>query len=99
MRSLSGLGKNDPFMHDIMRSMKTGFFDRRDEEGPSKLESTSVFELLNTVSTMSPERRRIYLGRIGRMPAERVSLSGIISKKTSGKRRKLRTKKERDEGK
>lgn len=80
MSYLSGLGQRaDPILTDIFRSQKNGFFDRRKDDGPSVLENTSVDELLVKVSTMSPERRRIYLAQIGRMPSERITLSGTIS--------------------
>lgn len=80
MRYSIGLGqKADQILTDIFRSQKNGFFDRRKDDGPSVLEETSVDDLLVKVATMSPKRRKIYLAQIGRMPAERITLSGTIS--------------------
>jgi hypothetical protein len=73
---MNGLSNADPFLRDIEHAAKVGHFDRRRAEGPSQLECTSVDELLEAVSTMSPERRRIYLAQIGRIWGERAMLSG-----------------------
>ena len=88
MKSLSGLGQRaDAILTDIYRSFKSGFFDRRRDEGPSKLESMSVNDVLAKVALMSPPRRKIYLAEIGRMPAERITLSGVVSTRTNKRAR------------
>ena len=82
---MRGLNNYDPILGDIKRAAKAGHFDRRDAGDPSELERTPILELLVKVGIMSPERRRRYLLQIGRMPDERLSLSGSgrRSKKTN----------------
>ena len=70
------IGHRDPIMRDIENAAKIGHFDRRDAEGPSVLELTTVFQLLADTEKMSPERRRLYLANIGRIWGERALLSG-----------------------
>ena len=73
---MSGLSNRDPILADIKRAARDGHFDDRDAHGPSELELTSVEDLLEWVSSMSPERRKLELARIGRVRRARVRLSG-----------------------
>lgn len=68
-------GLSDPILRDIRHATKIGYYDRLKEDGPSRMMLMSVWELLKNVSTMSPERRRLYLGSLGKMWGERAGLS------------------------
>lgn len=86
MRRRLGPNSGDPIMGDIYAARNGGHFDQRRDEGPSKLEMTSVEDLKSHTSTMSPERRKMYLAQIGRVRHGRTTLSG---KKESGPRRSV----------
>ena len=68
--------RDDAITRDIREAVRTGYFDRRRQEGPSELETTPTLELLERVELMSPAERRAYLARIGRFRHGPVSLSG-----------------------
>lgn len=88
---MTGLSNSDPIMRDIVHAAKRGHFERRDREGPSKLEAMSVDECLAElgcerlprphngqcyVSRVTAERRRIMLHQWGRLWGESALLSG-----------------------
>lgn len=81
--------KYDRISSDIFRAAREGHFEERMDEGPSVLEQTSVFELLETVSIMSPSRRKRYLAQLGRVRHGPTKLSGAQSPKSGGKRTRL----------
>ena len=56
---------HDPIMEDIIAAVDEGHFDRRMDDGPSQLETTTVSDLLGQVQMMSPERRRLHLAQMG----------------------------------
>jgi hypothetical protein len=62
----------DPFLQDIKRSAKAGYFD---DYEPSELALTPTDELLERVSLMSAARRRSYLASISNMPETDSRLS------------------------
>ena len=88
MRSRLGPSSEDPFMKDIREAAAAGHFDARRDDGPSRLELTPVDDLYATVSTMSTERRKIFLAQLGRVRHGRTTLSG---KKENSPRRSKRT--------
>ena len=68
MRSM--LGRSDPIMRDIKEAARRGHFDRIRDNGLSELAQKSVEDLRDHMSTMSRERRRLYMGSIGYMTLE-----------------------------
>lgn len=75
MKYRLGPNSGDSMMADIHAAARAGHFDERGAAGPSKLETMSVEKLYERVSTMSLERRRLYLAQIGRVRHGRTLLS------------------------
>ena len=73
---MTGLSNSDPIMRDIQNAAKVGHFDRYAADGPSQLLTTPVAVLFAQASTMTKERRRLWLAQIGHIWGERASLSG-----------------------
>ena len=64
---------HDPIMDDIIAAVDAGHFDRRMDEGPSELETTTISDLQGQVQMMSPERRRLHLEQMGHRVIEEVA--------------------------
>lgn len=77
MKLVIGLSNpRDPILADIIAAAKDGHYDKRRDDGPSTLEQTPTIGLYVTVTVMSPQRRVLYLGQLGRMRGEERLLSG-----------------------